>query len=188
MSPKIPKIHKNMVVGEVVSMFPEAADIISSYGLHCVGCHANAFETLEQGLLGHGYPEEQLHKLVGELNEYIEELNAEAPKKLPAKSKQMKVSVTPFALKKIQEIAKKQERKNIFLRVEVRRAGDTYKYTLNFIDESEKQDSEKIFNFAKGKVHIVADQWDHEKLHGLKIDYVVEEDREGFKMKNPNVA
>lgn len=188
MPPKIPKIHKDMVVGEVVGMFPEAADIISSYGLHCVGCHANAFETLEQGLLGHGYPEQQLHKLIDELNEYAEELNQEVPKKLPAKAKQMKISVTPFALKKIQEIAQKQERKNIFLRVEVRRAGDAYKYTLNFIDEAEKQTSEKTFDFAKGKVHIVADQWDHEKLNGLKIDYVIEEDREGFKMKNPNVA
>ena len=37
-------------------------------GLHCFGCAFNASETLEEGYLSHGYPEEELTTLVRDLN------------------------------------------------------------------------------------------------------------------------
>jgi len=170
-----------MIVGDIVGMFPEAADIIMSYGLHCVGCHANSFETIEQGLLGHGYDEKHLKKLLEELNEFAEEAMSETPKKLPKEAEKIKISVTPVALKKIQSAAKEQEKVAI-LRVEARTVAGAQKYSMNFIKEDEIGKNEKIFLFARGKVRIVADMWEYKKINGLSIDYVVEKDREGFRL------
>jgi hybrid cluster-associated redox disulfide protein len=40
-----------------------------SYGLHCIGCGMNAFETIEQGCMGHGMGDEEINSLIDELNE-----------------------------------------------------------------------------------------------------------------------
>ena len=40
------KVTKDMTIGEVVRKYPAAAEIMLSYGLHCVGCHVNPFETI----------------------------------------------------------------------------------------------------------------------------------------------
>lgn len=180
---KEPLIHKDMVVGEIVGMFPEAADIITSYGLHCVGCHANAFETLEQGLLGHGYTEENLNSLVSELNEYWEEMHDKKPKKIPKAAEKMKITVTPFAIKKMKEIAAKEEKKEIIIRIEGRKMAGAVKFSMNFISEPEINLEEKVFTFEKGVIRIVASKHDYKMINGLNVDYVMEEDRQGFKMR-----
>ena len=48
------KISKDMTLGEVIQKYPEVVSIMLKYDLHCVGCHVAAYETLEQGALGHG--------------------------------------------------------------------------------------------------------------------------------------
>lgn len=65
------KITPDMKVDEIVSTFPQVADIITEYGLHCVGCHVAAWETLEQGARGHGMSEEEIEDLVQDLNDAI---------------------------------------------------------------------------------------------------------------------
>ncbi len=176
-----------MIVADIVGMFPEAADIITSYGLHCVGCHVNAYETIGQGLLGHGYPEEHLQSLLDELNAFLSE-STEDEKPLAKEAEKMKVTASTFALKKIQEIAKQEKRSVIILRVEVKRAGDALKHGINFIDEQEIKPTEKIFSFLKGKVRIVADKKNYKITDGLEVGYVEEKDRAGFKMKNPHAS
>src|SRR3989344_5290405 len=66
-------ITKEMQVGDVVKKYPQTADIFMSYGLHCVGCHASYFETLEQGAMGHGMDEETVDKMVEDANEVAKE-------------------------------------------------------------------------------------------------------------------
>ncbi|MBU2100535.1 DUF1858 domain-containing protein, partial [Candidatus Micrarchaeota archaeon] len=65
------EITKEINIGELVKNFPEAVPLLFDYGVHCVGCHVAAFETLEQGLTAHGYKEEQIEKIVKELNEKV---------------------------------------------------------------------------------------------------------------------
>ena len=48
------KISKGMTLGELVAKHPETVDVMLKYGLHCVGCHMAALETIEQGALAHG--------------------------------------------------------------------------------------------------------------------------------------
>lgn len=66
-------IKKEMTIGEVVQRFPSTADVFMSYGLHCVGCHVSAFETLEQGAAGHGMDAETIKKMVDEANQVANE-------------------------------------------------------------------------------------------------------------------
>lgn len=176
-----------MTVGEVVALLPEAADILMSYGLHCVGCHANSFETVEQGVLGHGYTEEEVAELVNDLNEAYQEGIGEAKQKKPAKSAdELSISITDFALKKIQSIAKDEEKEGFPLRIGARRVGPKLKYSLDFVDPQSTTKNDKGFSFGKAKVSVVVDKNLYEDLNGLEIDYIEEEHRTGFKMNNPN--
>ena len=61
-------IKKDMTFGELIQNFPEAAPILSDYGLHCIGCHIAVIETIEQGGKAHGLSDEQIDKMIEELN------------------------------------------------------------------------------------------------------------------------
>jgi hybrid cluster-associated redox disulfide protein len=47
-------ITKEMTIEEVVSQYPETMMVFMRHGLHCVGCHVSAFESIEEGALAHG--------------------------------------------------------------------------------------------------------------------------------------
>ena len=46
---------------------------MTNAGLHCVGCQAATWETLEVGMLGHGFREEEINRLLDRLNEILQE-------------------------------------------------------------------------------------------------------------------
>ena len=62
------KIKKTMSLGEIVSKYPESADILMKYGLHCIGCFVATYETLEQGAMAHGIEGKKLNNMLKELN------------------------------------------------------------------------------------------------------------------------
>ena len=66
------KIKKEMPFSEVLQKYPDVAPIMIKHGLHCIGCHAAAFETVEQGCMAHGMKEEDLEKMLKEMNEAVE--------------------------------------------------------------------------------------------------------------------
>ncbi len=66
------KITKGMGFQEVLEKYPKTAEIMMKRGLHCIGCHAAAFETIEQGCTAHGMKEEDIEKLLKEMNEAVE--------------------------------------------------------------------------------------------------------------------
>jgi len=65
------KITKDMTIGEVIEEHPEVIPILIEHGIHCIGCHVAAFETLEQGFAGHGMNEKNIEKMIKELNKAI---------------------------------------------------------------------------------------------------------------------
>lgn len=65
------KVTKDMALGEIVSSFPAAVPIIMSYGLHCVGCHVAAYETLEQGAKAHGMSDALIDEMLNKINSAI---------------------------------------------------------------------------------------------------------------------
>jgi len=64
-------VTKEMLLGEVVAQYPKAAFVMLQYGLHCIGCHVSAYETIEQGCAGHGMPPHVMEEMIEDLNEFI---------------------------------------------------------------------------------------------------------------------
>ncbi|KKQ17634.1 MAG: disulfide oxidoreductase [Berkelbacteria bacterium GW2011_GWA1_36_9] len=53
---------------EEIAQDPKKAEILIDSGLHCLGCMASHFENIEQGLKGHGHSDEEIDKIIDELN------------------------------------------------------------------------------------------------------------------------
>jgi hybrid cluster-associated redox disulfide protein len=68
----VQKINKEMLIGEVVQKYPQAIETIISLGLHCVGCHVAAFESLEMGFKAHGMDDKQVDEAIKKLNEAVD--------------------------------------------------------------------------------------------------------------------
>jgi hybrid cluster-associated redox disulfide protein len=64
-------VTKDMNLGELVAKYPEAAEVILDYGLHCVGCFASSFDTIEAGAKVHGLNDEEIDEMVDRINEVI---------------------------------------------------------------------------------------------------------------------
>ncbi|MBI4454251.1 DUF1858 domain-containing protein [Candidatus Woesearchaeota archaeon] len=75
------KVNKNMTFADVLTKYPESWEVMQNCGLHCIGCHGAAFETIEQGSLMHGMSEKDVDKMVGEINEKIGGLGSTNQKK-----------------------------------------------------------------------------------------------------------
>ena len=65
------KITKDMTLGEVVTKYPKAAEVMLKQGMHCVGCHVAAYETVEQGAIAHGFDKKQIKKLLEDMNKTV---------------------------------------------------------------------------------------------------------------------
>lgn len=63
------KITKEMSIVEVVSKYPQAAEVFSSFGMACLGCAAARFENIAQGAGAHGI---DVDALIEKLNEAVE--------------------------------------------------------------------------------------------------------------------
>jgi hybrid cluster-associated redox disulfide protein len=61
-------ITKDIKIEEVVSQYPETMMVFMKHGLHCVGCHVSAFESIEDGAIAHGI---NVDALVDDLNKVI---------------------------------------------------------------------------------------------------------------------
>lgn len=68
-SPK-PKltITKETNLGELAMEYPQLAEVLTEdYGLHCVGCFASSFDTIETGAQVHGMTEIEIDAMVARL-------------------------------------------------------------------------------------------------------------------------
>ena len=57
---KKPVVTKDMTVRDIITLFPVAADVMASYGIHCFSCSLGGVESLEEGCTLHGMTEEQM--------------------------------------------------------------------------------------------------------------------------------
>lgn len=54
------KITKEMTISDVVKKYPQTIEVFFNYELHCVGCFAAEFDTVESGAKVHGVNVEHL--------------------------------------------------------------------------------------------------------------------------------
>lgn len=66
------KITKDYNLAKLIMDFPGTDEVLLDYGLHCVGCFANAFDSIEAGSKVHGFSDEEIQEIVDRLNEFVE--------------------------------------------------------------------------------------------------------------------
>lgn len=59
-------INKDHTIGEILELNPNAAEILSGFGMGCLGCPSSTMETLEQACYVHGL---KLEEVMAKLNE-----------------------------------------------------------------------------------------------------------------------
>tara|TARA_Y100000310_G_C20344164_1_gene651231 strand:- start:19 stop:645 length:627 start_codon:yes stop_codon:yes gene_type:complete len=123
-------VTRDMRVLEIIALFPQAADIMQEYGLHCFSCHLGGVEKLEEGCKVHAMEDEMIEELLDDINTAI----AEAP------DREWTLEVTPEASQGIADIAKAEGREGQMLHVTVDESGG---FCLEFTEKSGEFD--KIF-------------------------------------------
>jgi hybrid cluster-associated redox disulfide protein len=73
MTAERPVISRAMRVSDILALVPEAEPLVAEYGLYCFSCDAREFETLEDGCRSHGFADEDIDDLVGDLNTLLAE-------------------------------------------------------------------------------------------------------------------
>ncbi len=168
-------VRPDMTVGEIVQQFPDAVPIMLKFGLHCVGCHVSTWETLEQGAMGHGMPEDVFLKM-------LDEINSTLTTKPAADEGQKSVTITEAAAKKVIEMAQKDGRASAILRVRVIPGGCAgFRYDLDFADSAQADD---IIIEVHG-IKAIIDPASMDILSGSTVDYVNTLNASGFKIENP---
>ncbi len=63
-------VNKSMSIGEVLNIHRGTARILTSFGMHCLGCPHSIMESLEDACAVHGT---NVDELVHQLNEFLAE-------------------------------------------------------------------------------------------------------------------
>lgn len=64
-------VTRDSNLGDIAKSYPQAAAVMLEYGLHCVGCFANQFDTVEMGARIHGMTETEVDEMLQRINEVI---------------------------------------------------------------------------------------------------------------------
>lgn len=65
------KITKEIKIGELMINYPQTVEILFEEGIHCLGCGAAHFESLEDGLKAHGKSDQEIEEIIKKLNKAI---------------------------------------------------------------------------------------------------------------------
>ncbi len=154
---KVPAVHAQMNVLEVIALHPDAAGILEAYGLHCHGCAFGSMDTLETGALSHGLTDTDIENMVNDLKEVL----AKAP------SKPALLTLTPAAAGALLEIAKGEGKTVCILRVTSDDAGG---FCMEF---AEKKGVDEAEFAAEGIAHasLIADSATLARIGGSTVDF-----------------
>jgi iron-sulfur cluster assembly accessory protein len=170
-------VVKEMTIEGIFARFPhksqKLAQEMTSRGLHCVGCGAATWETLEAGMLSHGFAAEDIDEMVERLNAILAE-----------KSDLSAICLTKRAADKFRQILKEEEKEGWGLRFGDKAAGCSgFEYVLDYSPKAQSDD--QIFLSEGIEIHV--HQKDVSRLLGSEIDFVDGLNGSGFKISNPNV-
>ena len=172
-----PTVHRQMTIDQILALFPYKAQRLSqeitNAGLHCVGCHAATWETLEAGMMSHGMGEEAIERLVQRLNALLEEKesNPEA------------ITLTPRAATKFMQILAEEGKQGWGLRFGDQMAGcNGFEYVLDYSEKASHED--EIFESQGIQIHV--NKLILKRLLGSEIDYAEGLHGSGFKVSNPS--
>lgn len=173
---KIP-ISRDMTINDIFTHYPEKgqrlAQEITNAGLHCVGCQAATWETLEVGMLGHGFDDEAIDSLIVRLNKIIEQ-----------ETDLTTIQLTKRAAKRFKAILEQDSKQGWALRFSDKPGGcGGFEYVLDFSEKASEEDT--VFSSHGVDIHVKTNMLS--RLLGCEIDYLEGLMGSGFKVTNPNV-
>ena len=170
-NPQTQPITLDMTIGQVVEKYPQASEVMLGYGLHCVGCAVNPYETIEQGALGHGMVKEMI-------DDMLKDLNFVVTKKPAYKLNKEGVTLSPKALENLSYIAQAEAKEGYGLKIKASKQDKGLDYFLDLIKDPEEKDVVVI----QADVRIYIDQDSLALMNPSVIDYVKGVEEEGFKI------
>ena len=177
-------ITKDMMINDIITTHPYLTEYIMDYGVHCVGCGASAYETLEEGFMGHGMSEEEVDEIIKRLNIVVRENEKDEVKSAETGSSEI-FKITSEAAKKIKEFAQKEKKPGSDFRIRVMKGGCSgFQYYFGF-DNNPKGDD---ITFEEHGVKILIDKESMEKLKNSVLDYYETLGGSGFSLENPNAT
>jgi iron-sulfur cluster assembly protein len=170
-------IHPKMTIEEILSGFPhkaqKLAQELTNAGLHCVGCQAATWETLEVGMLSHGMSEKDVVRLT-------EKLNAVLAEQTDAST----ITLTRKAAQKYLQILDEEGKHGWGIRFTEKMAGcNGFEYVLDYSEKALPDDT--VFVSQEIEIHVNNNIVD--RLLGSEIDFIDGLQNSGFKVTNPNV-
>lgn len=161
------------LIGEILNRFPDSAQIMEDYGLHCTGCSVNAYEPLRLGALSHGLEEDAVDQLIDQINDL-----ALARQKAPSDG----IYLTGRAAERVKEFAAKEDKAGFGLRITAKNNdGMEPAYEMDFVEKADKED--KTFEFHGVEIHL--DPESMENMKGSDVDFLETQFGSGFKITNP---
>lgn len=174
MTEKILQFTGQEFISEILEQMPEAQEIFAAHGLSCAGCYVNTYETLEQGVLGHGFDDEATNRLLEDLNEAARSI------KLKINIKLKNPELTQKAKKKVLEFQKEQKSIGFGFKVQVEQEKGEPSYFLDFLEKPDKGD---VIIKTLG-INLFLDKDSLKQLQNHIIDFGSnEEGEEGFKIE-----
>jgi len=175
------KITKDTNIGEIVEKYPEAIEVLTGFGVQCVGCHVSSFESLEIGFKNHGMDDKKIEEAVKKLNEVIKDVPDEKQEEFDFSK--AKLNVTDNAAEKIKDLIKKE--KKVGLRITVSPGGCS---GLQYVMELDDKSNDEDIVIEEKDIKIFVDKSSMAKLSGSNVDYIESLQGAGFKISNPNAS
>ena len=178
-------ITKDTRISDILTHYPSKARILTrlmtDFGIHCVGCGAATYETLEQGVLGHGFSKHDLADLLKQLNQAV---TGESPV-TPLEPDEFNLILSSSATRKVKQIMTEHGNPNAVLRIEVLAGGCSgYKYELSILEKAYNDD----WQGHQDGVNIAVDSNGLTMINGIEIDYIDTLNESGFTFNNPNAT
>ena len=160
-------ITKDWIIADVMAKYPELVEVMEANGIHCAGCGASGFETLEEGVAGHGV---DVDAFVTLLNDSI--LDKSEP-----------FIISDGAAQMVKNLCEGEGKHA--LRVQVLRGGCSgYKYDFSLVDTAVPGDN--CYHNGDVKVYVPKDSMD--RLGGAVLEYKHALSGAGFVVSNPNAS
>jgi hybrid cluster-associated redox disulfide protein len=162
-------------IADILSKFPEAQEVFNSYNLGCSGCHINVYETLQQGVMAHGMNDQDLKKIIKDLETAAKEVSLSPHRKIDRNP-----ILTQYASQKIREFQIDQEKLHWGFKIEVlENPIGEISYALDFLERPEKNDT--VLEMHEIKLFLSPESLN--LLKNCEIDFIETEDDAGFKIE-----
>ncbi len=188
-------VTEKMRLGDILAAHPAAAAVVSRYGLHCSGCHANVLDTLEVGARGHGLGDVEIKAMVWEINQAAQGKTAS-----PAPVNGSAAKATEFcsfignpetinlgdgAAAHLRALLERRHRARYGIRIGIHNEGPAgYIYYMDLERKPKRSD----IVLREGGLKFFVDPSIEKYIRGLHIGYESGFEGDGLRFTNPNLS